>query len=252
MEREDFIRTLTGIAPLTKKAVQDAVAEILALVYPYQPFVEGEFRFEDFPDLDEKVNAILRGLSDKGMEIMRQRMRDAIALLGGDYESYEDIVTEIENEGDGVLWAFDLHSSNLKRLLEGWITVAFAQKIILPNLLPVVVGSMDAPQDAPLWKEGIREHLIDPNEYRFGKGYQRNIPNAMKVLIVYVVTKVFMRSQQRMERLNGAAYYIRRRGSRYDCPECDALCGYPIPIDVPFEPTHPNCVCWAEYHYPEE
>ena len=55
----------------------------------------------------------------------------------------------------------------------------------------------------------------------------------------------------RKEMAGGATYYVRRRGSNYDCPDCDSLCGYPIPIDVPFERLHSRCVCWAEYHYDE-
>lgn len=249
MEREEFISVLTGITPLMRRAVQDAVAQILALAYPYADFVEGEFRFEDFPDLDEKVNAILRDLSDKGMEVLKSRIADALALLDGEYEDFADIVEETENEGNGVLWAFDLHSSNLKKLLEGWITIGFTQKLLQGALLAKILGYMDAPQDAPMWRDAVRQHLIDPNEYHFGKGYQRNIPDAMKVLAIYIITKVFMLSEQRVERGKGATFYIRHRGSTYDCPECDSLCEYPIPIEEPFEYPHPRCMCWAEYFY---
>lgn len=250
MDREDFIATLTGIAPLMRDAVLDAVTRILALAYVYKEFVEGEFRFEDFPDLNERVNAILRGLSDKGAEIARQRVRDALALLDGEYEDYEDIVEEVENENEGMLWAFDMHSSNLKKLLEGWLTIAFANGWSQADTLAGILSNLDEPQTSPMWRDAIRAKMIDPNEYRFGRGYQRNIPNAMRVLAVYIITKAFMLSEQRMYANRGAAYYIRRRGSNYDCPECDSLVGYPIPIDEPFVMLHPNCLCIAEYHFP--
>lgn len=249
MDREDFIATLTGIAPLMRDAVLDAVTRILALAYLYKEFVEGEFRFEDFPDLDERVNAILRGLSDKGAEIARQRVRDALALLDGEYEDYEDIVEEVENENEGMLWAFDMHSSNLKKLLEGWLTIAFANGWSQADALAKIASNLDEPQTSPMWRDAIRAKVIDPNEYRFGRGYQRNIPNAMKVLAVWVIIRVFAEAQRREQTAKGATFYVRHRGSNYNCPECDDLCEIPFPIEEPITIPHPNCMCWTEYFY---
>lgn len=50
----------------------------------------------------------------------------------------------------------------------------------------------------------------------------------------------------------GAAGYIGVRQSTYDCPVCDSLCGYFIPITEQVFPAHARCVCGMIPIYTEE
>lgn len=228
-----------------RERVLAAIDRILVLAEPYRSMGE-EFAFAYYPDLDRAVNAVLRDLSDECLEVTREAMRRAETLLDYYGMDYDAIMTEVESEGDGALWAFDMHSSNLKRLLEGWIAIWFSGNLTRGEMLARIIGHIEAPQTAPMWRDAVREHLIDPYEYKFGKGYQRNIPNAMKVLAVWLVMTFVARAMQVHAIERGVRFYIIHRGSRYDCPECDENCEIPLPVEDWRLPVHPNCMCWAE------
>ena len=250
MDRDAYIDLLAGLLPPMRERVFAAIGRILALAEPYRGRGEG-FAFADYPELDREVNAVLRELSDECLEITREAMRRAETLLAFEGLDYDVLMTETESQGDGALWAFDMHSSNLKRLLEGWIAIWFAGNLTRSDMFSRIIGHIEAPESAPMWRDAVREHLVDPYEYKFGKGYQRNIPNAMKVLAAWLVMSFVARAMQEDAIGRGVEYYIIHRGSRYDCPECDSNCEIPLPVEDWRLPQHPNCMCWAEFITPE-
>lgn len=65
----------------------------------------------------------------------------------------------------------------------------------------------------------------------------------MKVLVSYLILDVMNKADLYLMRSRGIAGYIGVRMSTYDCPLCDSLCGYFIPIDIQVFPAHPRCVC---------
>lgn len=65
----------------------------------------------------------------------------------------------------------------------------------------------------------------------------------MKVLVNTLITDLFNSADVFLMSGNGAIGYIGVRQSTYDCPHCDSLCGYLIPITEQVFPAHPRCVC---------
>lgn len=65
----------------------------------------------------------------------------------------------------------------------------------------------------------------------------------LKVLTSSIITDALNRSELYLMSGKGAYGYIGVRMSTYDCPVCDSLCGYIIPIDQQVFPAHPRCVC---------
>jgi hypothetical protein len=123
-----------------------------------------------------------------------------------------------------------------------WAATAFANNIGKGELRVMVSRYIANPFASPLWA-GIRQDII-----KWGRGFQRNIAAQIALIGQDAIVRSVRRAEWEDEARAGAKYYIRRRGSGYECPECDELCGYPIPIDEPFETVHPRCMCWPEYH----
>lgn len=65
----------------------------------------------------------------------------------------------------------------------------------------------------------------------------------MKVLLTLTITDILNKADLFLMSGKGAAGYIGVRQSSYDCPLCDSLCGYFIPITTQVFPAHPRCVC---------
>lgn len=65
----------------------------------------------------------------------------------------------------------------------------------------------------------------------------------LKVLVTSTLTDAMDKADLFLMSGNGAYGYIGVRGSSYDCPHCDSLCGYIIPIETQVFPAHPRCVC---------
>lgn len=65
----------------------------------------------------------------------------------------------------------------------------------------------------------------------------------MKVLLTLTITDILNKADLFLMSGRGAAGYIGVRQSSYDCPLCDSLCGYFIPITTQVFPAHPRCVC---------
>lgn len=65
----------------------------------------------------------------------------------------------------------------------------------------------------------------------------------LKVIVTATLTDAMDKADLFLMSGNGAYGYIGVRGSSYDCPYCDSLCGYIIPIETQVFPAHPRCVC---------
>lgn len=65
----------------------------------------------------------------------------------------------------------------------------------------------------------------------------------LKVITTGVLADAYNRADLRLMRNNGITGYIGVRQSSFDCPLCDSLCGYVIPIETQVFPAHPRCVC---------
>ncbi len=225
-----------------------AVKALLDLVWARRS-PTSDFRFTDDPQLDAEANAILRDLSDTLVAKAKARAEAIIRASLADYDFGEDWDEDWEPEedeyGTPILWRFDMEGSHLRDLLEIWIGLAVANRIAKSELRVLISRYINNPYASPLWA-GVPKGAL-----AWGRGYSKNIPEQLAVIGQNAIVGASRRAEQRDERENGATYYIRRRGSNYDCDVCDDLCGFPIPIDVPFDIPHSHCLCIAEYHYGE-
>ena len=239
LDREQLAHSAASFKRAAQKEFDKVVKELIALAFKYAK-AGADFLWDMEPGLDEEANRILRGLSDslaeKAKAIARAEVEDLLDEY--DFEEAWDIA-----DGNSILTSFDLQGSHLKELLEIWIALAFVNNTPQGELRVLVSRYLANPFASPLWKG------IPPGVIAWGSGYSRNILEQIAV----IGQNAIIASARTVEWMDavalGASYYIRRRGSAYDCHQCDSLCGYPIPIETPFEFVHSRCMCWPEYHF---
>ena len=247
LDREKLARTAAAFKRDAQRAFDEAVKALIDLAWSEKtPTID--FLWESDPELDAKANAILRGLSDtlaqKAKDLAAELIRNSIEP--DDAEPYDiDAIWDkaTENDGIGVLFRFDMAGSHLKELLEIWIALAILNDIQKSELRVLISRYLNNPFASPLWR-GIPRDIL-----RWGRGYDKNILEQLAVIGQNSIIGAGRYAEWEDARRKGAQYYIRHRGSYYDCPDCDSLCGYPIPIDEPFEWLHSRCMCWPEYFF---
>lgn len=226
------------------KEFDKAVKALLDLVWSYGNPTE-DFLFEADPELDAKANAILRGLSDNLVARAKARaaaiVRESLGGYGFD-ESWEEAADE---DDATIIFRFDMEGSHLKELLEVWIALAAVNAIRKSELRVMISRYLKNPYASPLWK-GIPLDAI-----KWGRGYSRDIIDQLALIGQNAIVGTARHAEWMKELENGAAYYIRRRGSNYDCAVCDEMANKPIPISIPFQFLHSRCMCWPEYFYGE-
>ncbi len=206
-----------------------------------------DFRFTDDAELDAEANAILRGLSDTLAARAKARaesiIRDSLPEYDFGEEWEDDWDATDDEDGTPLLWRFDMEGSHLRDLLEIWIALAVLDGIAKSELRVLISRYISNPFASPLWS-GVPKGAL-----AWGRGYSKNILEQITVIGQNAIVRASRRAEQREERRGGATYYIRRRGSNYDCDVCEDMANVPIPIDVPFDFPHPRCMCYPEYHY---
>ena len=241
---DSLIKSAASFKRDASKEFDRIVKALIALVWAKTtPTVD--FLFESDPDLDAEANALLRGFSDTLSELAKKRAEDVIrASLGYDDSDYAWETVEGEDY-DSVLFRFDMQGSHLKELLDIWIAIAVLYKISQSELLVLISRYINNPYTSPLWRGIPRDAL------RWGRGYSLNILDQIAVIGQNAIIGAARYAEWMDERRKGAKYYIRRRGSNYDCDECQDMANVPIPIETPFEIPHPRCCCYPEYFYGE-
>ena len=206
-----------------------------------------DFRFTDDAELDAEANAILRGLSDTLAARAKARaesiIRDSLPEYDFGEEWEDDWDATDDEDGTPLLWRFDMEGSHLRDLLEIWIALAVLDGIAKSELRVLISRYNSNPFASPLWS-GVPKGAL-----AWGRGYSKNILEQITVIGQNAIVRASRRAEQSEERRGGATYYIRRRGSNYDCDVCEDMANVPIPIDVPFDFPHPRCMCYPEYHY---
>lgn len=240
-DHEAVIDAMSSVKGDVRKRMDDAVAAILVLAWSYR---RDGFAFEDFPELDEKVNKILQALSDGNIADAEKRAMALLEELGlEDWEEAAREYAEREIDGENALWRLDLHASHLKEILAGWIAVAAAQGLSLMQTRLMMATYGGNPWLSKKWREsGL-------GKVGWGRGYAIDPLTGMTVIGQNIIAQSWMYAEWRDAVAKGAKYYIRHRGSNYDCPECDSYCEKKIPIEKFIGQLHPRCVCWNEYFY---
>lgn len=248
-----FDETITEMArekSSAKRRVNKAVLAILLLADEYRDG-DGRFSFDKYPELDDQVNLLLIEMSDGLLKQAENRARKILSWLELRDFYADEALAEAESGDEGLTWALDMHASNLKKVVEAWVVIMFANGMTVHETYPKVIAYMAAPDASPLWKESIRARLVDKNEVRFGKGYQRRVAEAVAILLQTFLYTVLVAGTLRKGVEGGAYGYRVFRQSGYDCPLCDSLTEGIWPIGTRVLPAHPRCVCGIELVYPE-
>lgn len=235
LDRDHLAKSAASFKRAAQRDFDKAVKELIALAFKYAK-ARADFLWDMDPELDAEANRILRNLSDTLAEKAKAIARAEV----------EDMLDEYDFEeawDDETVSRFDQQGSFLKELLEIWIALAFVNGIRQGELRVLVSRYLANPFTSPLWKG------IPPGAIAWGRGYSMNILEQLAVIGQNAIIASARTVEWAYAAEKGADYYIRRRGSFYDCPECDSLCGYPIPIGTPFEFLHSRCMCWPEYHF---
>ena len=121
-EMQVLLDEMAGMKTDARKRFDRAVATILSLAWAFR---NEEFAWEDYPELDERVNAVLRDLSDGFIDDAARRAKDVLRYVGLD--GWDDDAlgyAEREIDGESALFRLDMQSSHLKELISVWIGIA--------------------------------------------------------------------------------------------------------------------------------
>ena len=231
--------------------MMDAILTILMYADPYRSYGE-RFSFDISDTLREEVDKALIALSDGCLRDAEEIVRRLLLLIEME-EEFDSIMDVAEEKGSkGLVWAFDMHSSNLKKMVEQFLKAGFAANITTSIIFSNIVSYMEAPDASQMWRDAVRMKVVDPNELRFGRGYQRNVVNAITILMQDVISTAYNEALRLDAQEEGFEWYEIFRGSTYDCELCDSYTGKRIPITERVLPIHPRCMCYAVYHKDEE
>lgn len=234
LSNETLTREAAKYKSDSTKRFDVALTALLALAWQYK-HLGGDFSFTADPELYAKALAICRDMSDGCLKDAENHIK---SLFEEEFEA--DYV-----DGEDAIERFDMAGSHLLELLNLWIALAFINGYSQAYTKISIGRWMNNPFASGLFGAWGKDVL------KWGRGYDKNLINRLAVIGQNLIIDTARKREWEQEKEKGATYYIRRRGSGYDCPDCDDLCGYPIPIEVPFERLHARCCCRPEYHYDE-
>lgn len=230
----------------SKKHFDVALSALLALAWKYKDTLGGDFRFDADSGLYDEALKICRELSDKCAESARKRAETLIneSLDYADADAAWESQGET-SDGDALIARFDMAGSHLLQLLELWIAVAFTNNFTKGYTRISIIRYLNNPFASGLFGAWGKDIL------KWGRGYSKNIEEQLALIGQGAIISVARYAEWVDAQAKGAAYYVRRRGSSYDCDMCESIANIPIPISVPFEYLHARCMCYPEYYYDE-
>lgn len=238
MPTSPVIDEMASMKEDVKRAVEDAVAAVILLAWPY---ISEDFSWDAYPDLDSKVNKIMSGLSDEVRMQIRRKAKKALAEEGME-ELYDDAIAFAEKEIDGqtMLYRLDMHATHLKDVLAGWLAVAAVSSLTQVETRVNLMAHLPNPALSPLWRKAGLPVL------KWGRGYIRSAVDGMTLIGQDAINRSYQWSVvERFKKDDGIIGYRTVRNSSFDCPYCDELGKEVWPLDVVVLPYHARCVCSA-------
>lgn len=237
-EQKAIIESMSSVRPGAMRRVAEAAVAVLRLAWEYR---SEDFRFEDYPELNDSVNALLRALSDKNINDAEARTSELLRLLSlPDWEDDALSWSEREQDDESALWRLDLHASHLKEILAAALAVAAIRGLSMARAITMV--QMPKPWMDEEW---VKSGMKGP---KWGSGYAGDISVGITVIEQGIIAEAAARARWLHAVSKGAAYYIRHRASGFICPWCDSFCERKIPIEQYMGQTHPRCVCYNVYY----
>lgn len=242
--QEDLIRALALLPSDARRRAASAGRSIAEIAWRHR---NADFRFWSVAELDDRVNSILRDLSDGLMKDAEDRARLLLLEMELD-EYYDDAIANAKEErkGHAPLWRLDMEASHLKLELEAWIRAAFVTGATLQSLKASIENNIERPWESAEWVEA---GFSKPS---FGKGYQSNTVLGSALIMQDILTRTTRLSQIRDFRAKGAVGYRTVRASSFHCPFCDEMAERIWPLSEDVLPYHPRCVCIAVPVYADE
>lgn len=235
MDNKQIAQQAAGFQRDAKRHFDTAVTALIALAWDKR---KQGFSYGNDDEMYAEAMSVCMELTDACMASAKQRAQALTATLEhvDDDVAWNGIAEDAEE-------SFDMAGSHLISLLEVWIGVAVANEWSQEYTLQMIKTYVNNPYASPGW-EGVPRVLL-----KWGRGYDKNVLKQLTKIGQDAIIGGARFGEWLDEVAMGATYYIRRRGSTYDCPACDDLCGYPIPIAEPFDYVHSRCMCYPEYHY---
>ena len=236
LDRKKVEDEVAGMKKDARRRFDAALTALLALAWRYKDSLGAAFRFEDDPDLYAEALAICRQMSDDCIEDAKHRLEAISDEIDADEAlSFSD--------GEPLRDRFDMAGSHLILLADLWVSTAFA-KGFTQDYTRIAIGRyINSPMASGLF------HGADTSLLKWGRGYAKNIPEQMGLIGQDAIVGAARVWEWQDEAAKGATYYIRHRGSAYDCDVCDEMCEVPTPIEIPITIPHARCMCWTEYFY---
>lgn len=237
LDNDGLTSAVASFKRFTSKEFNKALNALVALGFKYKN-AGADFLWDMEPGLHDEAVAILRDLSDtlaeKAKEIARGIIEDSL--------DYFDFDAAWDNDETDIIPRLDLQGSHLLELLEIWLALAFVNGIEKGELRVTVSRYLANPFASPMWR-GLPQDIL-----KWGRGYSKNIPDQLAVIGQNAIVYAARYAEWADALAKGYEYYVRKRGSNYDCKVCDDMANKPIPIYVPFEVPHPRCMCYPVYY----
>lgn len=222
MINERVLSLMGASQSLVSRRMRSAVAEILEILDRHPSLIMGDDVYE-----------VLRNLSDYCLSIADDNI-DIVSEVTE--EDKKVLLAYVNNLHEDPLYTLDMHSSNLKNVIQSWVAMGAALGLNKTTLLTNIMTYQD-PRTFP----GFSSLGVSFS------GFNGKITpmKGMALTISTMTNEAYQYGTLQSFRRSGAIGYRVQRNSGYDCPLCDSLVGYIHPLDEICLPAHPNCVCSA-------
>lgn len=170
-----------------------------------------------------------------------------LGIDSGNVESFlvSDIYGKTTAERNSVYLAN--FAEDIVRMIKAGTVMGYSESQILSA---VRTGYKDPYHASVVTKAQRKEINIATPSY--GKGIFRNAYENIVRNATQVISLAWGLAEQEYGKENGAVGYYVHRGSSYNCPVCDDLCGYLHSLKTMVVPAHVNCVCRVELVFKEK
>ena len=168
-------------------------------------------------------------------------------ILGIDSENIEsflvgDIYGKTTSERNSVYLAN--FAEDFVRMVKAGTLMGYSDQQLLSSIR---TGYKDPYHTSVITKAKRKDINIDVPSY--GKGYYKNAYQNIVRNASQVIALAWGQAEQEYGQENKAIGYFVHRGSSYNCPVCDDLCGYMHPLDTMVIPAHVSCRCRVEFTF---